>query len=92
MVWILGNFKCRTSLVGHTGVVFCVSVSPDGSLAASSGKGDTATLWDATTASTSTPWTPVDPSAHRQPEDLLARGRHGHLHQGLGPGGQGRAR
>ena len=21
MVWILGNFKCRTSLVGHTGVV-----------------------------------------------------------------------
>ena len=45
MVWILGNFKCRTSLVGHTGVVFCVSVSPDGSLATSGGKGDTATSW-----------------------------------------------
>ena len=45
MVWILSNFKRRTSLVGHTGVVFCVSVSPDGSLATSGGKGDTATSW-----------------------------------------------
>ena len=46
MVWILSNFKRRTSLVGHTGVVFCVSVSPDGSLAESGGKDGTAMLWD----------------------------------------------
>lgn len=38
MIWILSNCKRRTNLVGHTGVVYCVSVSPDGSLAASGGK------------------------------------------------------
>ena len=38
MICILGNCKRRTNLVGHTGVVYCVSVSPDGSMAASGGK------------------------------------------------------
>ena len=37
MVWILSNCKRCTNLV-DTGVVYCVSVSPDGSLAASGGK------------------------------------------------------
>jgi len=45
-VWNLADCKLRTNLVGHTGVVYTVSVSPDGSLCASGGKDGTAMLWD----------------------------------------------
>merc|ERR1712183_1121234 len=45
-VWNLNNCKLRTNLVGHTGVVYTTTVSPDGSLCASGGKDGTAMLWD----------------------------------------------
>lgn len=45
-VWNLSNCKLRTNLVGHNGVVYTVTVSPDGSLCASGGKDATAMLWD----------------------------------------------
>lgn len=45
-VWSLTNFKIKTNLVGHTGYVNAVTVSPDGSLCASGGKDGTAMLWD----------------------------------------------
>jgi len=45
-VWSLNNCKLRTNLVGHTGYVNTVTVSPDGSLCASGGKDGTAMLWD----------------------------------------------
>jgi len=45
-VWNLTDCKLRTNLVGHTGVVYTISVSPDGSLCASGGKDSTAMLWD----------------------------------------------
>jgi len=45
-VWSLSNCKLRTNLVGHTGYVNTVTVSPDGSLCASGGKDGTAMLWD----------------------------------------------
>merc|ERR1712224_527891 len=45
-VWNLSNCKLRTNLVGHTGVVYSTSISPDGSLCASGGKDGTAMLWD----------------------------------------------
>jgi len=45
-VWNLTNCKLRTNLVGHTGVVYTCTVSPDGSLCASGGKDGTAMLWD----------------------------------------------
>jgi len=45
-VWNLSNCKLRTNLVGHTGVVYTIGVSPDGSLCASGGKDCTAMLWD----------------------------------------------
>merc|ERR1711959_887722 len=45
-VWNLTNCKLRTNLVGHTGVVYFNTVSPDGSLCASGGKDCTAMLWD----------------------------------------------
>jgi guanine nucleotide-binding protein subunit beta-2-like 1 protein len=45
-VWNLSNCKLRTNLVGHTGVVYVATVSPDGSLCASGGKDGTAMLWD----------------------------------------------
>ena len=45
-VWSLSNCKLRTDLIGHTGYVNTVCVSPDGSLCASGGKDGTAMLWD----------------------------------------------
>lgn len=45
-VWNLTNCKLRTNLIGHTGYVNTVTVSPDGSLCASGGKDGTAMLWD----------------------------------------------
>lgn len=45
-VWNLTNCKLRNDLVGHSGYLNTVCVSPDGSLAASGGKDATAMLWD----------------------------------------------
>ena len=45
-VWSLSNCKLRTNLVGHTGYLNTVTVSPDGSLCASGGKDGVAMLWD----------------------------------------------
>ena len=45
-VWNLTNCKLRTNLIGHTGYVNTVTVSPDGSLCASGGKDGVAMLWD----------------------------------------------
>ena len=45
-VWNLTNCKLRNDLFGHTGYLNTVCVSPDGSLAASGGKDNTAILWD----------------------------------------------
>jgi len=47
-VWNLNHCKIRTNLLGHTGYVNSVTVSPDGSLCASGGKDGTAMLWDLT--------------------------------------------
>jgi guanine nucleotide-binding protein subunit beta-2-like 1 protein len=45
-VWNLSNCKLRTNLVGHSGYLNTVTVSPDGSLCASGGKDGVAMLWD----------------------------------------------
>jgi guanine nucleotide-binding protein subunit beta-2-like 1 protein len=45
-VWNLNHCKLRTNLMGHSGYVNTVTVSPDGSLCASGGKDGTAMLWD----------------------------------------------
>lgn len=45
-VWNMGTCSLRSNLVGHTGVVYSTTVSPDGSLCASGGKDGTAMLWD----------------------------------------------
>jgi len=45
-VWNLTNCKLRNDLIGHTGYLNTVCVSPDGSLCASGGKDGTAMLWD----------------------------------------------
>jgi guanine nucleotide-binding protein subunit beta-2-like 1 protein len=45
-VWNLTHCRLRTNLIGHTGYVNTVTVSPDGSLCASGGKDGTAMLWD----------------------------------------------
>jgi len=45
-VWNLSNCKLRTNLIGHSGYLNSVTVSPDGSLCASGGKDGVAMLWD----------------------------------------------
>lgn len=45
-VWSLTDCKLRTNLVGHTSVLYTVTISPDGSLCASGGKDGVAMLWD----------------------------------------------
>jgi len=45
-VWELSKFKLRTNHYGHTGYINTISVSPDGSLAASGGKDGITMLWD----------------------------------------------
>jgi guanine nucleotide-binding protein subunit beta-2-like 1 protein len=47
-VWNLSNCKLRTNLIGHSGYINTVTISPDGSLCASGGKDGTAMLWDLT--------------------------------------------
>ncbi len=47
-VWSLTNCRLRSNLVGHTGYLNTVTISPDGSLCASGGKDGTAMLWDLT--------------------------------------------
>merc|ERR1712195_422219 len=44
-VWNMSNCKLRTNLVGHSGYINAVTVSPDGSLCASGGKDGVAMLW-----------------------------------------------
>lgn len=45
-VWYLSSFQLKTDFSGHTGYINSVTVSPDGSLAASGGKDGKAFLWD----------------------------------------------
>ncbi len=45
-MWNLTNCKLRTNVIGHTGYMNTVTVSPDGSLCASGGKDGVAMLWD----------------------------------------------
>jgi len=45
-VWNLANCKLKNNLLGHTGYINTVTVSPDGSLCASGGKDGVAMLWD----------------------------------------------
>jgi guanine nucleotide-binding protein subunit beta-2-like 1 protein len=45
-VWNLTTCKLKYNLVGHTGYLNTVTVSPDGSLCASGGRDGTAMLWD----------------------------------------------
>jgi len=45
-VWHLSNFQLKSEFHGHTGFINSVTVSPDGSLAASGGQDGQAKLWD----------------------------------------------
>ena len=45
-VWTLNNCKPIVNLIGHTGYLNTVTISPDGSLCVSGGKDGTAMLWD----------------------------------------------
>jgi len=45
-VWHLSNFSLKSNFAGHTGYINSVTVSPDGSLAASGGQDGVAKLWD----------------------------------------------
>jgi len=45
-VWHLSNFQIKSNFTGHTGYINSVTVSPDGSLAASGGQDGLAKLWD----------------------------------------------
>jgi guanine nucleotide-binding protein subunit beta-2-like 1 protein len=45
-VWHLSNFGLKNNFAGHSGYINTVTVSPDGSLAASGGQDGKAMLWD----------------------------------------------
>merc|ERR1712028_155486 len=45
-VWNLNTCKLKTNMGGHTGVLYTITISPDGSLCGSGGKDGTAMLWD----------------------------------------------
>merc|ERR1712194_225298 len=45
-VWNLSNCKLKTTLAGHTNVLYTITISPDGSLCASGGKDSISMLWD----------------------------------------------
>jgi len=45
-VWSSSTFRLKSDLVGHSGYLNTVTVSPDGSLCASGGKDGIAMLWD----------------------------------------------
>merc|ERR1712230_170538 len=45
-VWELSSCRLQTDHIGHTGYINTVTISPDGSLCASSGKDGTTMLWD----------------------------------------------
>jgi len=45
-IWNLATCKLKTNLVGHSGYINSVTVSPDGSLCASGGKDTEARVWD----------------------------------------------
>lgn len=45
-VWSLDDFKLKFNLVGHTGYINTVCVSPEGSLCASAGKDGQINIWD----------------------------------------------
>lgn len=45
-VWNLNNCKLRYNLAGHTGALYTVTISPDGSLCSSGGRDGTVMLWD----------------------------------------------
>jgi len=45
-VWNLQTCKLTTNLIGHTGYINSITVSPDGSLCASGGKDGISMLWD----------------------------------------------
>ena len=45
-VWDLTKLKLKTNHLGHSGYINTISVSPDGSLAASGGKDGITMLWD----------------------------------------------
>lgn len=45
-VWSVADMSLKANLMGHTGYINSVTVSPDGSLCASGGKDGSAMLWD----------------------------------------------
>eukprot|EP00033_Pygsuia_biforma_P000007 GCRY01000010.1.p1 GENE.GCRY01000010.1~~GCRY01000010.1.p1 ORF type:complete len:330 (+),score=103.67 GCRY01000010.1:44-991(+) len=45
-MWDLGQCKLKHNLIGHSGYVNTITISPDGSLCASGGKDGVAMLWD----------------------------------------------
>jgi guanine nucleotide-binding protein subunit beta-2-like 1 protein len=47
-VWNLSNCKLKSNLIGHSGKINAITVSPDGSLCASGGKDGIAMLWEVT--------------------------------------------
>ncbi|XXZ97871.1 G-protein beta subunit and guanine dissociation inhibitor for Gpa2p [Meyerozyma guilliermondii] len=44
--WDLNEYNVNADFIGHTGYISCITISPDGSLCASSGKDGVIILWD----------------------------------------------